>query len=88
MAHKDALLCPYVSSASVLLIVSSDKDFCCRALYNHTSRRTLCEMTVLVGDILCVVDTAYQDQIGNWYAYKLSCSGGLVEQGCIPSHQR
>ena len=45
-------------------------------------------MSVFTGDILCVVDTAYNDQIGNWYAYKLSCTGSIVEQGCIPSHQR
>ena len=40
------------------------------------------------GDVLCVVDTVYEDQVGSWYAYKLSPGGNVFDQGVIPSQQR
>jgi hypothetical protein len=45
-------------------------------------------MSFSAGDILCIVDTAYKDQFGNWYALKLSNTGAVLEQGIIPSYQR
>jgi hypothetical protein len=40
------------------------------------------------GDILCVLDTIYEDQVGNWYACKLSETGHIIGEGCIPNIQR